>query len=253
MSWTYTFKQHDCLPDASLWCLHFSCPPQAWKRAIAALGCSGGGINRLCSQLLAPLWSSEERCLLRGGTPFEEGYFLGRGYLRRGSPCGKGLHREVVAGRGWVFLRGAGSPQRRSPQGRSLSRGRVSPREEIFQGRVSTEEGFPRARVSLADAGGSRKVLCQAAPTRQQESMQHNQLPGGLQRSLGPVRESLALPQLSCQGWGCLSPLEALAGIPPQPTSTLVIPLPPLPFNRTADKLNTAGITAICSGYRCRY
>lgn len=163
---------------------------------------------------------------------------------------GKASTGKLLRGGDGCFYEGQDLLREGLPKGEvSLGEGSLHGRE-FFRGRSLQKT---RARVSLANAGGSRRVLCQAAPTRQQESMQHNQLPGGLQRSLGAVRESLARLQLSCQGWACLSPLEALAGIPPQPTSTLVIPLPPLPFNRTADKLNAAGITAICSGYRCRY
>lgn len=120
---------------------------------------------------LALLWSSEGRGLVGGGTPFEEGYFLGRGWLpqrrvssEEGLLMGKASkgesspqRRSPCRGRGGVFPPGPGSPQRRSPQGRHLLRGGVSPREGSFQGRVSAEEEFPEGRVSLADARGGRR------------------------------------------------------------------------------------------------
>lgn len=136
------FNQHNCLPDASLRCLHFSRPPQAWERAIAALGCSGGGINRGCSRLPAPLWSSEGRGLLRGGTPLEEGYFLGRGYLRRGSPRGKEEGKLLQGGNG-CFYEEQISSEKVSPRGEvSLEEGSLQGRE-FFRGGSLQKRGVP--------------------------------------------------------------------------------------------------------------
>lgn len=165
--------------------------------------------------------------------------------------------RSACRGGGGVFPPGPGSPQRRSPQGRHLLRGGVSPREGSFQGRVSAEEEFPEGRVSLADAGGGRRGVLMPGSSHktaranavQPASRRPPEVPGDWERELGSP--TAFLPGLALLAWP--GPLEALASIPPQPPSTLVIPLPPLPFNGTADKLNTAGITAICSGYRCRY
>lgn len=53
------------------------------------------------------------------------------------------------------------------------------------------------------------------------------------------------------RGWGARPPRAQPRHVAPEPRAS-----PPRPhrlLTGNADKLNTAGITAICSGYRCRY
>lgn len=88
------------------------------------------------------------------------------------------------------------------PKGRRLSRGGVSPREGVFQGRVSTEEGCPRTRVSLANAGGSRRGLCHKtarANVAQPASWRPPEVSGGCKGELGS-------PTTFLPGLGLLEP-----------------------------------------------